>query len=336
MQIVSYEDESLDDVEVDVDTDSVDVVTLGATSRFDRDAIAQLRELLHSDSIDLLHTHHNFVGSLGRFLAPRDLPIVDTEHAHHRDHYSFLQNLVNTATLWRSDRVVANSQSTLDSFYLPERVLMPKRKRRVIYNGIDLDRIDSIQNDTNRWDPGRPRVTTVGRLIPVKNHSALIERFDAVLNRVPDAELVIVGGGPLKESLQDEINSCGLSDSVTLTGRVSRSEVYEVLSRSDVFALPSDSEGFCVALVEAMASGCAPVVSDIPVLHEVAGDTAMFVQPGDAAGFASAIGDLLSDPGDRIELASNAEERARTVFPLERTVSEYRDLYSEVLDEASN
>ncbi len=331
MTVVSYEDETLDDIEVDIDSDSVDIQLLGATNRFDRDAVSQLRELLHDDSIDLLHTHHNFVGSLGRFLAPRGLPIVDTEHANHRDHYSLSQNLVNSMTLWRADRVVANSQSTLNSFYFPERALIPKQNRRVIYNGIDVDRIDCVIEKTNIQRPDQPRVTTVGRLIPVKNQSLLIEAFEDVLKQVPSAELIIVGNGPEKSHLLNEIESRGLSNNVTLTGEISRSEVYTVLSQSDVFALPSWSEGFCVALVEAMASGCAPVVSDIPVLHEVADDTAVFVDPGNVDGFANSIIDLLSNDRMQNHWAKKANKRARTVFPMEKTVQAYSDLYFEVL-----
>lgn len=328
--VICYEIGSLEEVEVAADTDAVDIVTLGADSRFDPKAIRRLRGLLASGEFDLLHTHHNFVGALGRALAPRDLPIVDTEHADHRLHYSPLQNAVNDTTLWRADRVVANSRATLDSFYPHERLLVPAWKRRVIYNGVDLEAIDDARvgnGDGNDWETDRPQVVTVGRLIGAKNHPTLIEAFDDVRDSVPDAELLIVGDGPQRESLERLVAARRLGDHVRFTGTVSRKEVYRILDASDAFALPSRSEGFCVALVEAMACGLAPVVSDIPVLHEVAGEAAAFADPARPAQFAVHLRRLLSDPDARKTLGEAAEERARSKFPLDRAVERYSDLY---------
>ncbi len=331
--VACYEDASLDDVEAPVDTDAVSLEFLGARSRFDPGAIRGLRALLTSGRFDLLHTQTNFSGALGRALAPRSLPIVDTEHADHRLHYSAAQNATNATTLWRADRVVANSQATLDSFYPHERLLVPERNRRVIYNGVDIDAIDEARSGSNPWESDRPRVTTVGRMIPTKNQRTLVAAFDSVRRSVPDAELVIVGDGPERERLERLVRAYRLGDHVTFTGTVSRRDVYRILDASDLFALTSHSEGFCVALVEAMACGLAPVVSDIPVLHEVAGDTAVFADPTDSGAFADAIRTLLRDPEACERRATAANDRARTEFPLERSVEEYHALYDEVVAE---
>ncbi|WP_331234301.1 glycosyltransferase family 4 protein [Natronorarus salvus] len=331
--VACYEDASLEETEAPVDTDAVSLEFLGARNRFDRTAIGRLRELLTAGRFDLLHTQTNFSGALGRALAPSELPIVDTEHADHRLHYSAAQNAVNATTLWRADRVVANSQATLDSFYPHERLLVPERKRRVIYNGVDIDAIDAARPESNPWETDRPRVTTVGRMIPTKNQRTLIAAFDDVRRSVPDAELMIVGDGPERAALERFVRARRLGDHVTFTGTVSRLDVYRILHASDLFALSSHSEGFCVALVEAMACGLAPVVSDIPVLHEVAGETAAFADSRSPESFAAAIRTLLRDPERRERRARDADERARTEFPLERSVEEYRALYDEVLAE---
>ncbi|MFC5133769.1 MULTISPECIES: glycosyltransferase family 4 protein [Haloferacaceae] len=331
MTVISYNDSLIDDLEIEIDTDVVTVKTLNASNRLDLRAISELHDLLRNESFDLLHTHHNFVGSLGCMVAPSDLPIIDTEHANHKDHYSVAQNLVNSVTLGRANRVVANSQATLDSLYPHERVLVPSNQRCVIYNGVDVDWIDTSTKDKT-WRTDSPRVTTVGRLIPVKNQETLINSFSAVLDKVPDAELVIVGSGPRQSALEKIAESNGIQDSITLTGGVSREEVYNILYYSDVFALSSYSEGFCVALLEAMASGCPPVVSNIPVLHEVAGDTAVFVDPEDTEGFSAEITRLLDDEDRYQRYSIETRERARTVFSIKRTAEEYLDLYQEVAE----
>lgn len=332
MTVISYQDPSIDDFENIINDDAVTIENLSASSRIDINAISELRNLLWNGSFDLLHTHHNFVGSLGCTLAPRELPIINTEHANHKEHYSVAQNIVNSVALWRADRVVANSQATLDSLYLCERLLVPEEQRRVIYNGVDMDWIDTAgENET--WKTDSPRVTTVGRLISEKNHDTLINSFPAVLDYVPDAELVIVGNGPRRDELRKIIKSNGIQDSVTLAGGVSRESVYNILHHSDVFVLPSYSEGFCVALVEGMASGCAPVVSDIPVLHEVAGDTAVFVNARDVEGFSTEIANLLCDNERYQQYSTDAKERARTIFPIEQMAERYRRLYKELVDQ---
>lgn len=329
--VISYGDPSIEDIEVPVNTGAVNIEALGAQHRFDPDAIRQLRRLLTTGEFDLLQTHHNFVGTLGRALAPRDLAIVNTEHANHRLHYTPAQNAVNATTLWRADRVVANSQATLQSFYPYEQVLVPKRKQRVIYNGIDLTAIDAACSGTNPWMTERPRIVTVGRMIETKNQRALITAFNAVQASIPDAELVLVGDGPQRKPLEHLADHYGLTDHVQFTGTVSRMDVYQILNTSDVFALPSRSEGFCVALVEAMACGVAPTVSDIPVLREVAGESAAFVDPDTPKPFAQCLLRLLSDADHRRELSRAAEQRARTQFPLEKTVREYYTLYEELI-----
>ncbi|WP_114576286.1 glycosyltransferase family 4 protein [Saliphagus sp. LR7] len=334
--IVSYTDKSIKEIEISPDTTSIAIKPLGANSRFDPIAIRDLRELLATGEFDLLHTHHNFVGALGRALAPREMTIVNTEHADHRIHFSTLQNAVNGTTLRRSDCVVANSRATLDSFYRYERLLVPARKRRVIYNGVDLDKIDTALAKPNPWLTNRPRITTVGRLIPTKNHRTLVTAFETVRETVPDVELVIVGDGPERASLEDMVDNRGLGDQIRFTGTVPRVDVFRILDASDVFALSSRSEGFCVALVEAMACGVAPVVSDIPVLHEVADETTLYASPDEPREFASAISRLLNDRSMREQWAADAKKRARTIFPLDRTVEKYRSLYKKLLSESQS
>jgi L-malate glycosyltransferase len=325
--VICYEVGSLEEVDREVDTDAVEIVTLGADHRFDPGAIRRLRSLLVSGEFDLLHTHHNFVGALGRALAPRDLPIVNTEHADHRLHYSLLQNAVNDVTLWRADRVVANSRATLESFYPHERLLVPAWKRRVIYNGVELEAIEAARSGESGWETDGPRIATVGRLIEAKNHHTLVDALDDVRRSVPAVELLIVGDGPRRESLERLVAARRLGEHVRFTGTVAREEVYRILDASDVFALPSRSEGFCVALVEAMACGLAPVVSDIPVLHEVAGEAAEFADPDSPEAFATRLRYLLSDPEARAMLGEAAERRARTEFPLDRAVERYHRIY---------
>lgn len=325
--VISYRDRSVEEIEVEL-SDDLSVITLGRRSRFDRRALRRLYSILHSGEYDLLHTHHNFIGSVGRAFAPRDMVVVDTQHANHRDHYSLPQNLVNAPTFPLADCVVANSEATRRSFYAVERALLFGTDVRVIYNGVDVDRIDRVLDGDNPFEMDHRRVTTVGRMIETKNQGTLIRAFDAIADRVPDAHLTLVGDGPARERLESLVTRLGRTDRIEFTGTVDREDVYRILDASELFVLPSRSEGFCVAGVEAMACGLPVVVSDIDVLHEIVGDAGAFADPDDPTTFAARMRSLLTDEEKRRRSARRARGRARTEFPLDRTVDEYHRLYT--------
>lgn len=329
--VVSYEDESFDPVEAPV-KGTVEVVPLGARSRFDRRAIGRLRSLLATGEFDLLHTHHNFVGALGRALVPREMAIVDTEHGNHRMNYSVLQNLVNNTTLWRADRIVANSEQTCGSFYTLEQMLLPRNHVDVIYNGVDMDRIDRVlaESDNPYAIDGR-RIIMVGRMIEVKNMTTIVRAFLTLADRLPETQLTLVGDGPYRDRLEQIVADSDLDDRVQFTGLIPREDVYRLLDASDVFVVPSFSEGFCVAAVEAMACGLPIVASNIEVLREVIGETGTFADPADPLAFAEQIEVVLTNDSYRTIMADKARTRARIRFSLDQTAREYHRLYTQLV-----
>ncbi|TYL38883.1 glycosyltransferase family 1 protein [Natronococcus pandeyae] len=327
--VVSYADKSVAELEAPV-RGRVDVVPLGADSRFDRRAISRLRRLLTTGEYDVLHTHHNFVGALSSVLAPRKLPVVNTEHAHH-DYYSAPQTLVNAITLWQSDRVIANSRQTRRSFRTFEQPLLPPEGIDVIYNGVDVDRIDRVRSaSTNSYGVDDVRITTACRMVDVKNLSTLIRAYGILAKRVPETRLTLVGDGPERRRLEALVAKFGLNDRVEFTGHVPREDVYQILDASDVFVVPSLMESFCVAAVEAMAFGVPVVASDIEVLREVVSGGGTFADPERPDQFARRIEELLTDEVKYRGLAETGRARARTTFALDRTADEYYRLYEQV------
>lgn len=329
--VISFYDGSKAAMDVPVADHAVDLVPLGATSRFDRTALRALRRHV-GDGHDVVHTHHNFIGSITRTLAvDRDVAVVNTEHASHREHYSLAQNLVNVPTLPLADRIVSNSRYTQESFYAIERVVIPAKRMRVIYNGVDVERIDAV--DPAERDGDGPRIAAIGRLNGIKNYETVLQAFERVREHTPGATLTIVGDGPRRPRLERLAREHGLAGGVEFTGFVDRDEVYARLHASDCFVHASRSEGFCVAAVEAMACGVPVVVSDAGALPEVVGDAGVLVDPTDPDAFASAMLDLLIDENRRTRLAARGRERARNEFPLAKTVDEYYRLYEECLAE---
>lgn len=326
-------EESNTDLDPDIRSMGVPIVCFGGSGNFDVTAYRRLRTHLKENNYDIIHTHHNFSGSVSRVIGKiSGVSIVDTEH---RDHSSFsiLQNLANAPTLPLANSIISNSLVTKESFQWWERLLLDENQLNVVHNGIDIGKIDStIETDDTNHTEDTFRIITVGRMVPVKNQSVLLNAFKSVLKEIPQAELVFVGDGPLRSSLEKQAQELKIENRIRFTGTVPRERVYELLDESDVYVMPSHAEGFGVAVVEAMAAGLPVVISDIPIFHEVVGDPGVYFDPSDSNKLAERILDLADDAEYRRRKGGAARKRARAKFSLERTAEEYYNIYKDVVE----
>jgi glycosyltransferase involved in cell wall biosynthesis len=306
------------------DHDADSVVCLDACGPFDLAAIARLRGLLARERPDILHLHHAvsafWGGLVARTIRPAPL-LVKTEHNDHRAQRPY-QAVINAMLYPRLRAIVCNSDTTLASFSAVERLLAGDRALR-IYNGLDLGRVRDRASRVRTGD-GTVRIGHVGRLVEQKNQARMIEglaRARAVTGL--DLRLEIVGGGPLLPDLQATARRAGVADFVEFAGAVTRGGVYERLARWDAFVMPSKFEGFCNALVEAMAAGLPIAVSDIDTLREVAGAGALRFDPADAA----SIGEAFA----RLARMDRSRDRFVERYDMTRAVDRHVALYRRLL-----
>jgi glycosyltransferase involved in cell wall biosynthesis len=152
-------------------------------------------------------------------------------------------------------------------------------------------------------------VLIVGRLSKEKDHITLIRALSQLQPRI-GPHLLIVGEGPNRSSIEQEIARLGLTEHVTLTGHQPSAEPYYGIA--DLAVLSSLSEGSPNALLEAMAAGVPAVATAVGGIPEIVqdGESALLVQPSDLEGMSAAMVRLLIDePGLALELA----ERSRTL-----------------------
>lgn len=154
-------------------------------------------------------------------------------------------------------------------------------------------------------------VVCVSRLVPRKGQDTLIGAMPRILAALPDAVLLIVGGGPYEADLRALATSTGVADSVVFTGAVPWSELPAHYGAGDVFAMPCrtrrgglDVEGLGIVYLEASATGLPVVAGDSggapdAVLH---GETGWVVPGGDPAQAADRIVVLLQDPALRARM----------------------------------
>ncbi|GAA1059536.1 glycosyltransferase family 4 protein [Agromyces bracchium] len=204
--------------------------------------------------------------------------------------------------------------------------------------GVDRTRIDVVPlasgapvgeggraADTARSDD---LVLAIGNRMPHKNFVALLEAV--ALLPVERRPRVVVTGSHDDDPLAPEVRRLGLEDRVRLERWVSADELERLYAEAALFAFPTRFEGFGLPLIESMARGVPVVASDLPVLREVGGEAARWVDPDDRAGLARAIDALLGDRAERERMSRAGLARAAG-FSWERTARGTLDSFERAL-----
>lgn len=229
--------------------------------------------------------------------------------------------------------------------YLQKGVGVPAMRINRICNGVDIRRFHPVATareplaDSPFNDPHFRIIGTVGRVQAVKNQLALIRAFAALIQRRPasaeQVRLMIVGDGPLRETLKAEFEALGLQTHIWLAGE--RSDVPEVMRAMDVFVLPSLAEGISNTILEAMASGLPVIASDVGGNAELVdpATSGALVPPNDHVALVDALETYALDAKLSAVRGAAARTRATELFSIEHMVSEYDALYRSCLAQAA-
>ena len=235
--------------------------------------------------------------------------------------------------LARADRVLVSSPQYLEL----SRWLDPVRvKCRIVPYGVDTAPLltrDQTRITAARPSVARPMVLAVGRCVYYKGFEYLLQAMVAV-----DADLVLVGDGPLRPQLEAQARALGIADRVHFRRDLSEADLAAHYHACDVFVLPSvaNTEAFGLVQVEAMACGKPVVATDLPtgvVYVNRHRETGLIVPPCDPSALAWAIRQLLDDADLRRKLGEAGRERALREFSREAYAARVRDVYLEMLSE---
>lgn len=182
--------------------------------------------------------------------------------------------------------------------------------------------------------PAAPRLAIVGRLIPIKGHTVLLDAIARARERLPGLTLEIAGEGPLGPELERTAARLGLAEVVTFLGRVAPAA--PVLERAEIVVVPSFGEGFGMVALEAMERGRPVIASAVGGLPEIVddGSTGRLVPPGDTAALAEAIVGLAGDPALAASMGAAGRVRALAEFSQERCTDRIEALYGAALTAA--
>jgi glycosyltransferase involved in cell wall biosynthesis len=215
-----------------------------------------------------------------------------------------------------SDAVVANSEAVRTAWSATAPALA--RKIRVIPNGVAIG-VLGCAREAARVNQ-RPTVICIANLIAYKGHQTLLDAAQDVSHSTRDWSLLLVGEGPERHRIEEEIRRKGLTDVIKLLGR--RDDVGSLLDQADIAVLPSYTEGLPNAVLEAMAHGVPVVATDVGGTSSLlATGAGILVPPRDASALASALEAMVRDP----ELRARAGRKGRALVAERYTVARMRD-----------
>ena len=299
---------------------------------------SKLLDMVKLHKIEILHVHYAIPHAYAAYMAKKMLieeniyvPIVTTLHGTDITlvgSHPFYKPAV-TFSINKSDAVTAVSKSLKDDTL---RLFNIKNTIHVVPNFIDLDKYDyqcqGCQRDTLATNEEKI-ITHISNLRPVKRVQDVISVFYNIQKEMP-AKLMLVGEGPEHERIEYRCKELGILDKVIFFGK--SNEIDKILHFSDLFLLPSNTESFGLAALEAMASS-------VPVISSNTGGIPEVNIQG-VSGFLSKVGDIddmtknalyiLSDENRLSEFKRNARKQALK-FNLHEIVPQYEAIYEDTL-----
>ena len=299
---------------------------------------SKLVDMVKLHGIELLHVHYAIPHAYAAYMAKKmlheegiEVPIVTTLHGTDITlvgSHPFYKPAV-TFSINKSDAVTSVSQSLKEDTL---RLFDIKNEIHVVPNFIDLGKSNHEFTDCQREIMARDDeriITHISNFRPVKRIKDVIAIFDSIQKEIP-AKLMLVGEGPLKEPAERYVEEIGISDKVIFLGN--SNEIDKILCFSDLFLLPSETESFGLAALEAMAVG-------VPVISSNSGGIPEVNKHG-FSGFLSEVGDveemsknalhILRDDATLKQFKINAKEESKR-FDIHQIVPHYEEIYMNAL-----
>lgn len=301
---------------------------------------SKLVEVVKKHKLDILHVHYAIPHAYAAYMAKQmlkekgiDIKVVTTLHGtditlvgSHPTYKTAVEFSINN-----SDVVTAVSTSLKDDTL---RLFNIENDIKVVYNFIDTEKYDKEQQkECKRIALAKPHeriLTHVSNFRPVKRTEDVVKVFEIVQKSVP-SKLLMVGDGPDRFKTEELAKKLGIEDKVIFLGN--SLEVAKILCYTDVFVLPSISESFGLAALEAMAANTPVISTNTGGLPEVNihGKTGFLSNVGDVKDMANNALNILESDQNLAMFKKNAKEHTKQ-FSLDHILPIYEEIYNSVLE----
>lgn len=292
-------------------------------------------ETVSQHNLEVLHVHYAIPHAYAAYMAKKMLKdqgikvkVVTTLHGtditlvgSHPTYKTAVEFSIN-----KSDEVTAVSASLKEDTL---RLFNIEKDIKVVYNFIDGSKYEiADQEECKRSalaEEGEKILTHISNFRPVKRVLDVVEIFNKVQKELP-SKLLMVGDGPERSKAEQLVRELGISDKVIFLGN--SNEVAKLLCYSDVFLLPSETESFGLAALEAMAANTVVISSNTGGLPEVNihGETGFLSNLGDVEDMAKNAIAILRDDVKLLEMKQKAKEHTK-LFSLEKVLPQYENIY---------
>jgi L-malate glycosyltransferase len=308
---------------------------------------ARMAEVAEFEDLDLLHVHYAIPHAPAAYLAKqmvkknnrlKELKIVTTLHGTDITLLSMDRSFLNLIkfSIDESDGTTAVSKYLRNKTYSEIR---PNRSIQVFHNFVDTDKYkpredhhDICSGFLHRIAPHREKILMhISNFRPVKRVQDVVKIFELVRKEI-DSKLVLIGDGPERNTINALVRDLNLESDVIFLGK--QEAVADILCSADVFLLPSETESFGLAALEAMSAGVPVVTTNVGGLPEVniQGVTGYLENLGDVEAMAKDGIKILVNPDLQSRLSAQARQRVMDNFRTEKVVAQYEFYYQQVLE----
>lgn len=307
---------------------------LGKRAGRDRlQSVVQIYRYIVKKRIDLIHAHCPVPMGLGKIAGMlTHIPVICT--VHNTRGYEW-----ERMTAWMVEAYISIGEAA--ERYMKEELKLPDSRVFRIYNAVETERFKEGRKSDHFWDlyggaGAEQIILNVGRVCSQKNQMCLIKALEQIIARGNTQVMLYILGNyeendPVYQQLAQYIYAHALQNYVRFLG--ARDNVEDFLANADCFVMTSWYEGFSVAFLEAVISGCAVVAADLPFVRELNAfaECAVVIPPNDAGRLA----DVLSQR-DYQKQSSMTIEAFTEKFSLERFVEKHCEVYENVHGKKKN
>ena len=291
-------------------------------------AMKEIKKSIKDFKPDLVCCHSTAAGFFGRLTIRNKIPTIFTAHG-----WAFTKGtpLLRKIIAIIIEKIGAKfcskviCVSNFDKSLVLKYKIASLEKIEIIYNGVNTQDVETFQNS-------KLSIVFIGRLAKPKDPLLLLKAFNNLPSDLKDkTNISIIGDGPKLKKLKRFIKEKELKG-INLLGSIPRKEVFEVLKRSDIFALISSWEGFPYTIIEAMSCGLPVIASDVGGIKEaIDNKCGILVKRKDQQEIEHALEKLLKNPSLVKEMGENARKKSRNEFSLDKMLKKTEQVYMHLL-----